>query len=451
MKRIVARSGRDQPAGRLRRLRRPRPADHADRRPAHPGARHAKARSRSIRRSPTCRSPCRGRSLNTDWAQPGGNAVQVDGPCRARRHARPGLERQHRQRQQLPQPAWPPSRWSPTAASTRSTRWRRVRAFNADTGAPDLGAAGARREQPERDPVRRRRQLRRRPHLRDQRRRRRRRARRRDRRRRLEGEAGRAAARRADRRQRQRLCDQPGQPALRAQRRRTARRAGPGAGSFELAGVFGSAAPAFAQSTVVAGFSSGELTAYRYENGQVVWQDALARTGISHRRRHALRHRRRSGDRQWPRLRDRPGRPHGRGRADHRPARLGDQHRRHLDALGGGRLGVRRHRPGAAARRRARVGPDPLDRAAAAFRRPNGERARPQDGRSGCGRAGPDLLARPGARRQPAGPDQLARPDRLCLAGRRHASCRRSSTARRSRCRRWSPTTRSTCSTTRAG
>jgi outer membrane protein assembly factor BamB len=54
-----------------------------------------------------------------------------------------------------------------------------------------------------------------------------------------------------------------------------------GAGSFELAGVFGTASPAFAQSTVVAGFSSGELTAYRYENGQVVWQDALARTGIS--------------------------------------------------------------------------------------------------------------------------------------------------------------------------
>ena len=54
-----------------------------------------------------------------------------------------------------------------------------------------------------------------------------------------------------------------------------------GSGTFELAGVFGSAAPAFAQSTVVAGFASGELTAYRYENGQVVWQDALARTGIS--------------------------------------------------------------------------------------------------------------------------------------------------------------------------
>lgn len=54
-----------------------------------------------------------------------------------------------------------------------------------------------------------------------------------------------------------------------------------GSGAVELAGVFGTAAPAFAQSTVVAGFSSGELTAYRYENGQVVWQDALARTGQS--------------------------------------------------------------------------------------------------------------------------------------------------------------------------
>ena len=54
-----------------------------------------------------------------------------------------------------------------------------------------------------------------------------------------------------------------------------------GTGAFELAGVFGAAAPAFSQSTIVAGYSSGELTAYRYENGQVVWQDALARTGVS--------------------------------------------------------------------------------------------------------------------------------------------------------------------------
>ena len=33
--------------------------------------------------------------------------------------------------------------------------------------------------------------------------------------------------------------------------------------------------------TVVAGFSSGELTAYRYENGRPVWQDSLSRTSIT--------------------------------------------------------------------------------------------------------------------------------------------------------------------------
>ena len=54
-----------------------------------------------------------------------------------------------------------------------------------------------------------------------------------------------------------------------------------GAGAAEIAGVFGNAAPAAAQGTVVAGFSSGELNAYRYENGRVLWQDALARTSIS--------------------------------------------------------------------------------------------------------------------------------------------------------------------------
>jgi outer membrane protein assembly factor BamB len=52
------------------------------------------------------------------------------------------------------------------------------------------------------------------------------------------------------------------------------------AASLEVAGVFGTAVPAFAQGTVVAGFSSGELNAYRYENGRVVWQDQLAATGI---------------------------------------------------------------------------------------------------------------------------------------------------------------------------
>jgi outer membrane protein assembly factor BamB len=52
-------------------------------------------------------------------------------------------------------------------------------------------------------------------------------------------------------------------------------------GASELAGVFGVAAPAVAQGTVVAGFSSGELNAYRYENGRALWGDALTRTSIS--------------------------------------------------------------------------------------------------------------------------------------------------------------------------
>jgi outer membrane protein assembly factor BamB len=45
--------------------------------------------------------------------------------------------------------------------------------------------------------------------------------------------------------------------------------------------VFGVAAPAIAQGTIVAGFSSGELSALRYENGRIVWQDQLSRTSIS--------------------------------------------------------------------------------------------------------------------------------------------------------------------------
>lgn len=46
-------------------------------------------------------------------------------------------------------------------------------------------------------------------------------------------------------------------------------------------GVFGVAAPAAGQGTVIAGYSSGELVAYRYENGRTLWADALARTNIS--------------------------------------------------------------------------------------------------------------------------------------------------------------------------
>jgi outer membrane protein assembly factor BamB len=50
--------------------------------------------------------------------------------------------------------------------------------------------------------------------------------------------------------------------------------------SLEIAGIFGAASPAVGQGTVVAGFSSGELNAYRYENGRQVWQDQLQRTSI---------------------------------------------------------------------------------------------------------------------------------------------------------------------------
>ncbi|MEZ5708414.1 MAG: PQQ-binding-like beta-propeller repeat protein [Blastomonas sp.] len=53
------------------------------------------------------------------------------------------------------------------------------------------------------------------------------------------------------------------------------------AASIGQAGVFGVAAPSAGQGTVIAGYSSGELNAYRYENGRDLWGDALARTSIS--------------------------------------------------------------------------------------------------------------------------------------------------------------------------
>ena len=54
-------------------------------------------------------------------------------------------------------------------------------------------------------------------------------------------------------------------------------------GSSAQSGVFGVAAPAAGNGTVIAGYSSGELSAYRYENGRTLWADALARTNISTR------------------------------------------------------------------------------------------------------------------------------------------------------------------------
>lgn len=53
------------------------------------------------------------------------------------------------------------------------------------------------------------------------------------------------------------------------------------AASVGQSGVFGVAAPAAGQGSVIAGYSSGELVTYRYENGRVLWSDALARTSIS--------------------------------------------------------------------------------------------------------------------------------------------------------------------------
>ena len=53
------------------------------------------------------------------------------------------------------------------------------------------------------------------------------------------------------------------------------------AGPVGAAGIFGVAAPAAAQGTVIAGYSTGELAAYRYENGRSLWSDTLSRTAMS--------------------------------------------------------------------------------------------------------------------------------------------------------------------------
>lgn len=52
-------------------------------------------------------------------------------------------------------------------------------------------------------------------------------------------------------------------------------------GTIAPGSVFGVAAPAAGQGTIIAGYSSGELNAYRYENGRPLWNDALARTSIA--------------------------------------------------------------------------------------------------------------------------------------------------------------------------
>ena len=51
--------------------------------------------------------------------------------------------------------------------------------------------------------------------------------------------------------------------------------------SLQAGSVFGAGSPAAGQGTIVAGYSSGEVQAYRYENGRDLWDDALARTSMA--------------------------------------------------------------------------------------------------------------------------------------------------------------------------
>lgn len=52
-------------------------------------------------------------------------------------------------------------------------------------------------------------------------------------------------------------------------------------GANGLSGIFGVAAPTVGQGSVIAGYSTGELVAYRYENGRTLWSDALSRTSLA--------------------------------------------------------------------------------------------------------------------------------------------------------------------------
>ena len=139
------------------------------------------------------------------------------------------------------------------------------------------------------------------------------------------------------------------------------------AAALEIAGVFGAAAPSIGQGTVVAGFSSGELNAYRYENGRQVWQDALARTSITTSVASL-------SDIDADAVIDN-GAVYAVGQGGRmvaldlfsRPAHLGAELRRDCDAMGCRRLAVRGQRQGAAGRGQPRQRQDPLDQPAAAL------------------------------------------------------------------------------------
>ncbi len=108
------------------------------------------------------------------------------------------------------------------------------------------------------------------------------------------------------------------------------------AAALEIAGVFGSASPAYANGTVVAGFSSGELNAYRYENGRNVWSDALQRTSISTSVSSISDIDADPVIDFGPGVRGGAGRTHGRPRPQYRAAPVGKQHCGNRDPVGGG-------------------------------------------------------------------------------------------------------------------
>ena len=260
--------------------------------------------------------------------------------------------------------------------------------------------------------LRRRRRLRRRPGLCHQRPRLCRGARCHQRRGGVDRQAGRPAARRAVGRRRRRLCDEPGQSDLFAENRRRhdqlveRRRAG-NRRRVRL-GRAGDR-PGHGRRRLLVGRAQ-RLSLRKRPPG--VAGRAVADLDLD-QRRVAVRHRRRPGDRRRPGLCDRPGRADGRARPHLRPAHLGTELRRHLDAVGRGRLAVRGQRPGPADRGRARHRQDPLDQPAAALREDEEQDRADHLCRPGAGRRAADRrrIERRADQRRP-GRRQLPEPGR---------------------------------------
>ena len=220
--------------------------------------------------------PSRTPVVNPEWAQSGGNPPKSMGQVRARPHSRARLHRSGGRGQQLDGTACGMRRLLPAGTSSPSTplgraglrraerarscgqhRRRRIRDNERHSTAAASPTTAAASTRPTASAMSSRST------------------------RATAASFGRSA--RADplrgapeRRQRRGLCHQPGQPDLSRSRKTDGSTNWSQAASLEVAGIFGSASPAVGQGTVVAGFSSGELNAYRYENGRQVWQDACS-------------------------------------------------------------------------------------------------------------------------------------------------------------------------------